>query len=268
MKIRLRVQLRMRGVESSLLLFSLLFAFCQPVVHAGDLSLYSYLVCFHSFSSSPKFVFRKIHLKVGDGVTSGLEANGDEFRLNGKDLKILSGSLHYFRSYHYHLFTRKTKMENPVVQGDLKTIFFTWEQLKKKYMVQGPSTVLENQAKAIQGISRYVVRGRLVWYDGRVKNNKHEQSHHYRQPVSTLLICMCLGTSTNHASTSLTSEMEPPSSPPSSTWPPSWRWSRRRTCWPSSGPDLTSAESGNSVVFPPGYFMNTPCSSEGDEPKT
>ena len=38
-------------------------------------------------------------LKVGDGVTSGLEANGDEFRVNGKELKILSGSLHYFRSH-------------------------------------------------------------------------------------------------------------------------------------------------------------------------
>ena len=36
---------RMRGVEFSLLLFSLLFA-SQQVVHAGDLSLYSYLVCF------------------------------------------------------------------------------------------------------------------------------------------------------------------------------------------------------------------------------
>jgi len=54
------VQLRMRGAMSSLLLFSLLLFICNRVVHAGDLSLYSYL--------------------VGDGVTSGLEANGDEFR--------------------------------------------------------------------------------------------------------------------------------------------------------------------------------------------
>ena len=45
-----------------------------------------------SYSSCLSFA-----LKVGDGVTSGLEANGDEFRVNGKDLKILSGSLHYFR---------------------------------------------------------------------------------------------------------------------------------------------------------------------------
>ena len=45
-------------------------------------------ICSSSLSSA---------LKVGDGVTSGLEANGDEFRVNGKDLKILSGSLHYFR---------------------------------------------------------------------------------------------------------------------------------------------------------------------------
>merc|ERR1712130_833301 len=79
------VQLRMRGVESSLLLFSLLFV-CHPIVHAGDLSLYSYL--------------------VGDGVTSGLEANGDEFRVNGKELKILSGSLHYFRVHPQYWRTR------------------------------------------------------------------------------------------------------------------------------------------------------------------
>ena len=88
------MQLRMRGVKSSLLLFSLLCA-CNRVVQAGDLSLYSYLVCQKNpsiYSSCLSFA-----LKVGDGVTSGLEANGDEFRVNGKDLKILSGSLHYFR---------------------------------------------------------------------------------------------------------------------------------------------------------------------------
>ena len=46
-------------------------------VDAGDVSLYEYF--------------------AGEGVTEGLFANGEEFRLNGKDLKILSGSLHYFR---------------------------------------------------------------------------------------------------------------------------------------------------------------------------
>jgi len=46
-------------------------------VDAGDVSLYEYF--------------------TGDEVTEGLFANGEEFRLNGKDLKILSGSLHYFR---------------------------------------------------------------------------------------------------------------------------------------------------------------------------
>ena len=59
----------------SLLMLALAAA---PTTMAGDLSLYSYL--------------------VGEGITTGLEANGQEFRVNGKELKILSGSLHYFRS--------------------------------------------------------------------------------------------------------------------------------------------------------------------------
>ena len=48
-------------------------------------------------ASIPRKTFVSYILKVGDGVESGLEANGDEFRVNGKELKILSGSLHYFR---------------------------------------------------------------------------------------------------------------------------------------------------------------------------
>ena len=32
------------------------------------------------------------------GISSGLTATGQEFRLNGKEIKLLSGSLHYFRS--------------------------------------------------------------------------------------------------------------------------------------------------------------------------
>ena len=32
------------------------------------------------------------------GITQGLTARGQEFQLNGKDIRILSGSLHYFRN--------------------------------------------------------------------------------------------------------------------------------------------------------------------------
>lgn len=32
-----------------------------------------------------------------EGVKSGLKAEGDNFKLNGKDLRILGGSMHYFR---------------------------------------------------------------------------------------------------------------------------------------------------------------------------
>ena len=131
-----------------------------------------------------------------------------------------------------------------------------WESL-----VQGPPTVLENKAKAIQG---------TVWSKENTKSrNKYcLSSLKHRRLDSTLLMCMCLGTSTSLVLTSSILEMALPSSLLSSTWPPSWSWSRRKTCWPSSGPDLTSAESGSSVAFPPGFFMNTRCSSEGDTQHT
>lgn len=31
------------------------------------------------------------------GIKSGLEANGDKFHLNGKEITIFGGSFHYFR---------------------------------------------------------------------------------------------------------------------------------------------------------------------------
>ena len=31
------------------------------------------------------------------GISEGLTALGQEFKLNGKEIKLLSGSLHYFR---------------------------------------------------------------------------------------------------------------------------------------------------------------------------
>ena len=37
------------------------------------------------------------------GISSGLTATGQEFRLNGKEIKLLSGSLHYFRSPHHRV---------------------------------------------------------------------------------------------------------------------------------------------------------------------
>lgn len=46
-------------------------------VGCGDTSLYEY------FTSG--------------GISEGLSAVGQEFKLNGKEVKILSGSLHYFR---------------------------------------------------------------------------------------------------------------------------------------------------------------------------
>jgi len=53
---------------------------------AGDISLYQYF--------------------TEDGINEGLTAQGQEFKLNGKELKILSGSLHYFRVHPKYWSTR------------------------------------------------------------------------------------------------------------------------------------------------------------------
>ena len=50
---------------------------CLGYVRAGDTSLYEY------FTSG--------------GLSEGLTAKEQVFKLNGKEIKILSGSLHYFR---------------------------------------------------------------------------------------------------------------------------------------------------------------------------
>ena len=57
--------------------YILLLYLLVPATISGDLSLYDYF--------------------AGDEITEGLTAQGQEFKLNGKEIKILSGSLHYFR---------------------------------------------------------------------------------------------------------------------------------------------------------------------------
>ena len=47
-------------------------------IYPGDTSLYEYF--------------------TADGIAQGLTAQGQEFKLNDREIKILSGSLHYFRS--------------------------------------------------------------------------------------------------------------------------------------------------------------------------
>jgi len=61
----------------SKMLFCFVFLVILSISSAGDISLYQYF--------------------TEDGINEGLTAQGPEFKLNGKELKILSGSLHYFR---------------------------------------------------------------------------------------------------------------------------------------------------------------------------
>jgi len=69
----------------SLILFCLGLMATAPVL-GGDIGLYEYFTM--------------------GGINNGLTASGDEFQLNGKDIKILSGSLHYFRVHPKYWRTR------------------------------------------------------------------------------------------------------------------------------------------------------------------
>ena len=57
--------------------YACLLFLLAPTCLCGDLSLYDYF--------------------TGEDIVEGLTAQGQEFKLNGKEIKILSGSLHYFR---------------------------------------------------------------------------------------------------------------------------------------------------------------------------
>ena len=56
-------------------------------------SMTIWFVC-HNHSNR---IMRLVPTQTGDGIIGGLEANGPEFKVNGKSIRILSGSLHYFR---------------------------------------------------------------------------------------------------------------------------------------------------------------------------
>ena len=62
-------------------------------VQSEPLSLYDYLVCLSQSCQHHDLA----PTQTGDGINGGLEANGPEFKVNGKPIRILSGSLHYFR---------------------------------------------------------------------------------------------------------------------------------------------------------------------------
>ena len=72
----------------------LLLRICSSI-QSEPLSLYDYLVCLSQLLQS--YHDLNITTKTGDGIIGGVEANGPEFKVNGKPLRLLSGSLHYFR---------------------------------------------------------------------------------------------------------------------------------------------------------------------------
>ena len=65
------------GVRNFVWSSRLLLLLLVPSCFSGDISLYDYF--------------------AGQDITEGLTAQGQEFKLNGKEIKILSGSFHYFR---------------------------------------------------------------------------------------------------------------------------------------------------------------------------
>ena len=84
--------------------FCALWLFSVGGSYGGEVSLYQYF--------------------AGEGITEGLVANGDEFRLNGKDIKIFSGSFHYFR---VHPKFWKTRLQQYKAAGlNAVSVYVPW----------------------------------------------------------------------------------------------------------------------------------------------
>jgi len=65
--------------------------------------LFLHLLICSSMQSEPISLYNYL---TGEGILGGVEANGPEFKVNGKPLRLLSGSLHYFRVHPDYWQTR------------------------------------------------------------------------------------------------------------------------------------------------------------------
>jgi hypothetical protein len=70
------------------------------------LFILSLVYCFNSAELPTNYEYY-----TSGGIKTGLIAEGNYFKLNGKEIRILSGSLHYFRVPHQYWRDRLLKMK-------------------------------------------------------------------------------------------------------------------------------------------------------------
>ena len=67
------------------------------------------LILFINYTNSAEQTLYEYY--TSGGIKSGLEANSEHFTLNGKQITLLSGSLHYFRVPHQYWKDRLQKFK-------------------------------------------------------------------------------------------------------------------------------------------------------------
>ncbi len=71
--------------------------------------LFLFLVIFINYSNCAEQTLYEYY--TSGGIKSGLKADSEHFTLNGKEIRILSGSLHYFRVPHQYWKDRLLKFK-------------------------------------------------------------------------------------------------------------------------------------------------------------
>ncbi len=71
--------------------------------------LFLFLVIFINYSNCAEQTLYEYY--TSGGIKSGLKADSEHFTLNGKEIRIFSGSLHYFRVPHQYWKDRLLKFK-------------------------------------------------------------------------------------------------------------------------------------------------------------
>jgi hypothetical protein len=113
--------------------------------------LYIFLVIFINYSIYAEQTLYEYY--TSGGIRSGLKADSEHFTLNGKEITIFSGSLHYFRVPHQYWKDRLMKFKAAGLNAVSK---------QKKFRMPGLQVWLDSRLdllKKIPGLGLYKIFG-------------------------------------------------------------------------------------------------------------
>jgi hypothetical protein len=98
-----------------------------------------FIVIFINYSNCAEQTLYEYY--TSGGIKSGLKADSEHFTLNGKEIRILSGSLHYFRVPHQYWKDRLLKFKaaglNAVIEkkknNEMQFDFYNFDYLYFRY---------------------------------------------------------------------------------------------------------------------------------------